>query len=222
MGKLIQLKASDGHVLDAYIAEPAGKARGCIVVVQEIFGVNSHIRSVADGYAADGYLAIAPAMFDRVQRQYETGYTQPEIGAGVEIMKKMDWNAAVRDVQAAIDHGKSAGKVGIVGYCWGGAVAWVSAARATGLAAAACYYGGAIPSLIDEQPKCPVVFHWGETDQSIPLEKAKEVSARHSAATTFYYPAGHGFNCDQRGSYNAEAATQAKARSLEFFARFVG
>src|SRR3954451_13971885 len=119
MGKMIQLTASDGHKLDAYRAGPSGKPRGAIVVIQEIFGVNSHIKSVADGYATDGYLAIAPAMFDRVQKKYDTGYTQPEIGAGVEIMKKLDWDNAMRDVQAAVDYAKSAGKVGIVGYCWG-------------------------------------------------------------------------------------------------------
>ncbi len=222
MGKKIQLKAADGHQLDAYVAEPAGKPRGLIVVIQEIFGVNSHIRSVADGYAADGYLAIAPAMFDRAQKNYESGYTQPEIAAGVEIMKKMDMDKAMLDVQAAIDHGKSAGKAGIVGYCWGGAVAWVAAARAKGLAAAVSYYGGGVPGLANEKPKVPVMFHFGETDHSIPLEKAKEVAAKHPEATTHYYPAGHGFNCDQRGSFHEASAKQALQRSLEFFRKHVG
>jgi carboxymethylenebutenolidase len=222
VGKKIQLKAADGHQLDAYVAEPAGKPRGLIVVIQEIFGVNSHIRSVADGYAAEGYLAIAPAMFDRAQKNYESGYTQPEIAAGVEIMKKMDMDKAMLDVQAAIDHGKSAGKAGIVGYCWGGTVAWVAAARAKGLAAAVSYYGGGVPGLANEKPKVPVMFHFGETDHSIPLEKAKEVAAKHPQATTHYYPAGHGFNCDQRGSFHEASAKQALQRSLEFFRKHVG
>jgi carboxymethylenebutenolidase len=222
MGKMIQLKASDGHSLDAYVAEPSGKARGAIVVVQEIFGVNSHIKSVADGYAADGYLAIAPAMFDRVQKKYESGYTQPEIGAGVEIMKKLDWDNAMRDVQAAIDHVKPAGKVGIVGYCWGGVVSFLAAVRASGLSAAVSYYGGALPNFASEKPKVPVMFHFGETDHSIPLEKAKEVAAKQPQAATHYYPAGHGFNCDQRGSYHEESAKSARARSLEFFRKHLG
>ena len=222
MGKKIQLKAADGHQLDAYVAEPSGKPRGLIVVVQEIFGVNSHIRSVADGYAAEGYLAIAPAMFDRAQKNYESGYTQPEIAAGVEIMKKLDMDKAMLDVQAAIDHGKSAGKAGIVGYCWGGTVAWVAAARARGLAAAVSYYGGGVPGLANEKPRVPVMFHFGETDHSIPLEKAKEVAAKHPEATTYYYPAGHGFNCDQRGSFHEVSAKQALQRSLEFFRKHVG
>jgi carboxymethylenebutenolidase len=204
------------------VAEPAGKPRGLVVVVQEIFGVNSHIRSVADGYAADGYLAIAPAMFDRVSRGYDTGYTQPEIGAGVEIMKKLDWDNAMLDVRAAMQHGSAAGKAGIVGYCWGGAVAWVASARVPGLAAAACYYGGAIPSFVAEKPRCPVMLHFGEADQSITIDKARDVAAKHPEAATHYYPAGHGFNCDQRGSYHEPSAKLARERTLEFFRRHVG
>ena len=222
MGKKVQLKASDGHTLDAYVAEPSGKPRGLIIVIQEIFGVNSHIRGVADGYAAEGYLAIAPAMFDRAKKNYESGYSQPEIQAGVEIMKSLDMNNAMLDVKAALEHGKSAGKAGIVGYCWGGTVAWVAAARVPGLSAAVSYYGGGVPGLVGEQPKVPVMFHFGETDHSIPLEKAKEVAAKHPEATTYYYPAGHGFNCDQRGSFHEASAKQARERSVEFFRKHVG
>jgi len=222
MGKMIELTAADGHKLGAYRADPAGSPRGAIVVIQEIFGVNSHIRSVTDGYAADGYLALAPAMYDRVQRGYETGYTPPEIEAGRAIMQKLDWKQTLIDVSAAIEAVKSAGKVGIVGYCWGGAVTWVAAGRLPGLACAAPYYGGAIPNFISEQPKCPVMFHFGEQDQSIPLEQAKKVVAAHPEATTYFYPAGHGFNCDQRGSYNAESAKLARERTLEFFRKHVG
>jgi carboxymethylenebutenolidase len=222
VGKTIELKASDGHKLAAYVAEPSGKPRGLVVVVQEIFGVNGHIRSVADGYAKDGYLAIAPAMFDRVQRGYDTGYTPPEIEAGREVMKQLDWNNAMLDVQAALDYGKSAGKAGIVGYCWGGVVAWLAASRIPGLAAAVSYYGGGVPNFIGEKPRCPVMFHFGETDQSIPVEKAREVARAHPEATTYYYPAGHGFNCDQRGSYDEPSAKTARERSLEFFRKHLG
>jgi len=222
MGKKIELEASDGHRLDAYVAEPAGKPRGAIVVIQEIFGVNSHIRSVADGYAADGYLAIAPAMYDRVQRNYETGYTQPDIQAGLEIRKQIEWSHAMLDVQSAMAHVKNSGKAGIVGYCWGGSVAWVAAARVPRLSASVCYYGGSIPELVNEKPRCPVMLHFGESDHSIPLEKAKQVEQAHPEATTYYYAAGHGFNCDQRGSFDAEAAKLARERTLAFFRQHVG
>ncbi|MGA8050255.1 MAG: dienelactone hydrolase family protein [Burkholderiales bacterium] len=222
MGKMIELTASDGHKFAAYRADPAGKARGTIVVIQEIFGVNSHIRSVTDGYAADGYLALAPAMFDRAQRNYDTGYSQPEIQAGVAVMQKLNWDQTLLDVSAAINAVKSAGKVGIVGYCWGGTVAWVAAARLAGLACSAPYYGGAIPNFISEQPKCPVMFHFGEQDHSITLEQAKKVAAAHPTATAHFYPAGHGFNCDQRGSYDAASAKLARGRTLEFFRKYVG
>lgn len=222
MGSMIDLKAADGHAFKAYLAEPAGKPRGAIVVVPEIFGVNSHIRSVADGYAADGYLTIAPALFDRAQRGFESGYSQPEIQAGIALMQNVSWDQATTDVQAAIDAVRHSGRVGIVGYCWGGAVSWVAAARVPGLAAAVPYYGGAIPSLNGEQPKCPTMLHFGESDASIPLDKARAVAAAHPDVTTHFYAAGHGFNCDQRGSYDAAAATLARARTLEFFRKHVG
>jgi carboxymethylenebutenolidase len=222
MGKYVEITASDGHRLDAYVAEPAGKPRGGIVVIQEIFGVNSHIRSVADGFSNDGYLAIAPAMYDRVKRKYETGYTQPEIAAGFEIRKQISWDQSMIDVQAALGHVRSAGNVGIVGYCWGGSVAWMASARVAQLAAAVCYYGGSIPELIDEKPGCPVMLHFGESDQSIPVEKARQVEQAHPEATTHYYAAGHGFNCDHRGSFDAAAAKQARTRTLEFFRKHVG
>ena len=222
MGKTIQLKAADGHQFNAYVAEPAGTPRGAVVVIQEIFGVNSHIRSVADGYAADGYLAVAPALFDRAQPNYESGYTQPEVQAGVAMKGKVSNEQALADAQAAIDHAKSAGKVGIVGYCWGGTIAWLAAARANGLSAAVSYYGGGVPDLKDEKPRVPVMFHFGETDQSIPVEKAKAVAAAHPEVTTYFYPAGHGFNCDQRGSFHEPSARQARERTLEFFRKHLG
>ncbi len=222
MGKTIELTAADGHKLSAYLAEPAGKPRGALIVIMEIFGVNSHIRSVADDYAKEGYLAIAPAMFDRVQPGLDIGYTPPDIEVGRAAMQKMKLDDAMKDVAAALAHVKSAGKVGIVGYCWGGTVSWKSASSVDGLACAIAYYGGGIPGLIGEKPKIPVMFHWGETDQSIPLDKAKEVAAAHKDQQHFFYPAGHGFNCDQRGSYNADSSKQAKSRSLEFLRKHVG
>ncbi len=222
MSKMIELTASDGHKLSAYRAEPKGKPRGGLIVVQEIFGVNSHIRSVADGYAADGYLVVAPAFFDRVERGLDIGYTPPDIERGRAFIPKMQWDKVMLDAGAALANIKSSGKIGIVGYCWGGTVSWMAAARLESLACAACYYGGGIPNNAGEKPKCPVMFHWGETDQSIPVDAAKNAAAQHPGAQSFVYPAGHGFNCDQRGSYNAESAKLARSRSLEFFRKHVG
>jgi carboxymethylenebutenolidase len=223
MGSMIELQAADGHKLAAYRAEPAGKPRGGIVVIQEIFGVNKHIKSVADGYAADGYLVVAPAMFDRARRGYDTGYSQPEIQAGIAIMQKLDWKQTMQDAAAGVEAAKAAGKVGIVGYCWGGTVAWVAAARLSGLACAAPYYGGGMPGFIGEKPRCPALCHFGEQDQSPTLEQAKAIAKAHPEITAHYYAgAGHGFNCDQRPSYNAEASKLARERTLAFFRQHVG
>jgi len=216
MGKTIELTAADGHRLSAYRADPAGKARGAVVVTQEIFGVNSHIRAVADGYAAEGFVALAPALYDRVQRNYETGYTQPDIQAGIAVMNKLDWANTMRDVQAAIDSLKGAHRVGIVGYCFGGTVAWLAAARANDLACAIPYYGGGIPNFIGEKPRCPAMFQFGEQDTMPSLEQARQIIAAHPQAQAHIYPAGHGFNCDQRGSYHADSAKLAKARAVAF------
>lgn len=222
MGTMIELTAADGHQLAAYRAEPTGRPKGGLIVAMEIFGVNSHIRSVADGYAKDGYLAVAPALFDRVQRGYDTGYSPEEIQRGREMIPKINLEDTMKDVAAALRDVASAGKAGIVGYCWGGTVAWKAASDVAGLQAAIAYYGGGIPGLGALEPQCPVMFHWGETDQSIPLDKAKEFAAAHSAQVHYFYAAGHGFNCDQRGSYNAEAAQLARSRTLEFLAKYVG
>jgi len=219
MGKMIQLTASDGHKLSAYRAEPAGKPKAGLIVAMEIFGVNSHIRGVADGYAADGYLVIAPALFDRSQPGYDTGYSQEEVQRGIGIIQKLTLDNAMKDVSAAMGNIVSAGKVGIVGYCWGGTVSWKAACNVNGLACAVPYYGGGIPGLIGEKPKCPVLFHWGESDQSIPLTKAQEFAAAHKDRTHYFYAAGHGFNCDQRGSYDAQSAALARSRTLAFLAK---
>ena len=223
MGKFIELKASDGHKLAAYVAQPAGKPRGGVVVIPEIFGVNSHIQQTTDGFAADGYLAVSPAMFDRVQRNYDTGYSQPEIQAGVAIMQKLDWKQAILDVEAAIGEAKKGGKVGIVGYCFGGTVSWVASAQAKGLACAVPYYGGGMPGFINEKPRVPTMCHFGEQDQSPTLAQSKEIAAKHPEITAhFYAGAGHGFNCDQRGSWNADAAKLARSRTIDFFRQHLG
>ncbi|MGZ8229200.1 MAG: dienelactone hydrolase family protein, partial [Burkholderiales bacterium] len=177
---------------------------------------------VTDEYAGDGYLAIAPAFFDRVQRGLDVGYSPPEIESARTLMQKMNFNDPLKDVEAAKQHVASAGKTGIVGYCWGGALTFKSACNVNGLACAVAYYGGAIPNLANEKPKCPMMFHWGETDHSIPLEKAKEVAEKHKDQIHYFYPAGHGFNCEQRGSYHAESAKIARERTLEFLKKHIG
>jgi carboxymethylenebutenolidase len=222
MGKMIELTAADGHKLAAYRADPAGKPRGAIVVIQEIFGVNSHIKQVADGFAADGYVAIAPAMFDRVQKNVDLGYTPEDIAKGREIRGKVTNDMALKDAEAAVKAASSAGKVGIVGYCWGGLVTWLAAAKIPGLSAAVPYYGGGILDNADLKPKVPLMGHFGDKDQHIPVEGVKKLADKHREHQIFIYSADHGFNCDHRGSYNAPAAKQARERTLEFFRKHVG
>ena len=222
MGKLIELTAADGHRLAAYRADPAGKPRGAIVVIQEIFGVNSHIKEVADGFAADGYVAIAPAMFDRVQKNVDLGYTPPDIEKGRELRARITLEFAMQDAEAAVKAAAPAGKVGIVGYCWGGFVAWMASAKVPGLAAAVPYYGGGILDNTDIQPRVPVMGHFGEKDAMIPAEGVKKLAAKHPKQQIFLYPADHGFSCDQRGSYHAPSAKQARERTLAFFRKHVG
>ncbi len=218
----IKLTASDGVTISAYEATPAGKPRGGIVVLQEIFGVNSHIRRVADGFAAEGYLAIAPAMFDRVQPGVEIGYTPDDIAEGMRIVQQVDQTAAMLDVQAAIKEASKAGKVGVVGFCWGGSLAFASAADLTGLSAAVGYYGGNIAKMLDKKPKVPLILHFGELDQHISKSDVASIKAAVPDVPVYTYNADHGFNCDARGSYDKPSAEQAMARTLAFFKQHVG
>ena len=222
MGRNIELTAADGFKLGAYLAEPAAKPRGGIVLVQEIFGVNAHIRKVCDGYAADGYTVVAPAYFDRVQRGFDVGYSQADIEAGRAIVPKLNWDNIIKDTQAAREQIKSAGKSAVVGYCWGGTVAWLSAAKLNGLSCAVAFYGGGVAGMVNEQPRCPVMFHWGEKDHAIPLDAVRKVEAAHPSAVSFLYPAGHGFNCDERASYEAGSSKLARERTLEFLKKHFG
>ena len=222
MGQAMELTAADGFKLAAYRADPAGKVRGALVVAQEIFGVNSHIKSVCDGFAADGYVAIAPALFDRYERGVDIGYTPADIAKGRELKGKTTIDAALRDVAAARDAVSSSGKVGVVGYCWGGYVAWMTASCLPGFACAIPYYGGGMLEASGEQPKCPLIAHFGERDANIPVAGVRELAAAHPEAQVYIYAADHGFNCDQRGSYDAAAAKLARERTLAFLQRHVG
>ena len=220
---MIELKTQDGQTIAAYRAEPAGKPRGGIVVIQEIWGINNHIRSVADGYAADGYLAIAPALFDRLEKGVIMDqYTQETMQKGFGYMQKVDADKALLDVQAAVQSVSVAGKVGVVGFCFGGRMAWLSASRLDGISASVPYYGGGVPDLASEKPKCPVMLHFGEKDQHIPVASVEAFKKAHPTLPVYLYAADHGFNCDQRGSYDAAAAKLARERTLDFLRKHVG
>jgi carboxymethylenebutenolidase len=227
MGQFTDLKAADGFTFPAYVAQPAGKPRGGVVVLQEIFGVNSHIRAVADGYAAAGYLAVAPSTFHRVKPGVELGYAPDDMSAGMALKATVEALPApgvLQDIQAAVNHAAQAGKVGMVGYCWGGLLTWRSACLLNGLSAAVPYYGGGMTSEAEvaRQPKCPVLAHFGEKDHWIPLDGVEALKRAHPAVDVHIYAANHGFNCDQRGAWDATAAAQARERTLAFFARHLG
>ncbi|MGH8228174.1 MAG: dienelactone hydrolase family protein [Steroidobacteraceae bacterium] len=219
MSEFTTIMSRDGHELRAWLAAPPGKPRGAIVVVQEIFGVNSHIRAVADGYAADGYVAVAPSLFDRVRKGIELGYEQSDVQEGFGYVQQLDPAKTLLDLAAALAIVKHAGRVGMVGYCWGGKLAYTSACELP-LACAVAYYGGGIAQSLGKQPRCPIMFHFGELDAHIPLADVEKIKAAiPSGIFHLYAGAGHGFNCDQRSSYNPEAAALARKRSLEFFER---
>ena len=220
MAEFVTLTASDGHKFQAWWAPPQGKPRAGLVVIQEIFGVNSHIRDVTERFAREGYLAVAPAMFDRVQRGVDIGYTPDDVAKGRELMGKMDWDKSVLDVEAARASVASLGSVGITGFCYGGSVAWVAAARLK-FAAAVAYYGGAIAKFAKEKPQCPIICHWGKQDQNIPMSMVDEVKAAQPQVPMFLYDAGHGFACDQRGSFNEAARDEAWQRTLTHFKKFL-
>ena len=225
MGQFINLKAADGFSFSAYVAEPEGPPKAAIVVLQEIFGVNSHIQSVTDRFAAQGYLAIAPATFERVKTGVELGYTDADMTAGFGLKTAVDalpGQGVMSDVQAAIDYAAktSGGKVGIIGFCWGGLLTWRAACTLNGLSAAAPYYGGGMTAEdeIARSPTCPVMAHFGDQDHWIPLEGITAFAKAHPEVEVHVYAANHGFNCDQRGSFNEAAATLARERTLAFFA----
>jgi carboxymethylenebutenolidase len=222
MGKMIELAAADGHKFAVYRADPAAKPRGAIVVVQEIFGVNGHMRRVADGFAEAGYLALSPALFDRSKRGVELGYDQPAIAAGRELRGAVGDDGPLADIQATIDLAGKAGKVAVIGYCWGGTLAYLAATRLTGIAGAVGYYGGGIAAAAAEKTRVPVMLHFGDSDQSIPLSDVDKVRAAHPEITTYVYKAGHGFNCDERGSYDAASAKTALDRTLAFLKEHIG
>ena len=225
MGQFINLKSPDGFNVPVYVAQPATRANAAVVVLQEIFGVNSHIQAVADRFAAQGYLAIAPAMFERVTPSVNLGYEGADMTAGMALeaaATALPGAGVLEDIQSAISYGaeQTGGKVGVVGFCWGGLLTWQAACTLSGISAAAPYYGGGMtaPDEIARQPGCPVLAHFGEKDHYIPMDGVHAFAAAHPDVTVHSYAADHGFNCDQRGSYNQPAADLARERTLAFFA----
>jgi carboxymethylenebutenolidase len=216
MGELTTLLARDGHEFQAYLAAPAGRPRGAVVVIQEIFGVNAHIRAVTDGFATEGYTAIAPSLFDRIRRGIALGYSQEEVTEGRGYKEQIEPEQAMKDVAAAVAVVRHSGRVGTVGYCWGGTLSYGAACELP-LACAVVYYGHAQDG--GRKPRCPVMYHFGTADRSIPLDEIEHMRAAHPAGIFHLYEgAGHGFNCDMRASYSPGAAALARQRTLDFLA----
>jgi carboxymethylenebutenolidase len=221
MGSTIKLKAADGHMFDTYTAGMENATKG-IVVIQEIFGVNHHMREMADRFAAEGYAVCAPALFDRAEPGVELGYTQDDIAKGRDYRMKLNDAQVIADVEAAANH-LGGRKLGIVGYCFGGTVAWWGATRTHKFAASSCWYGGGIAGTKDESPNCPVQMHFGETDASIPMTDVDAIRAAQPKVEAYVYAgAGHGFGCDERGSFSKPDYEQAQQRTLAFFAKYLG
>ena len=230
MGNFVNLNSPDGFTLPVFVARPTGAPRGAVVVLQEIFGVNDHIRAVTERYAAEGYLAVAPATFARVQPDVELGYTDADMATGMTLKTRVENRpgaGVLSDVQTAIEYaaleaGGSVGaaKVGIVGFCWGGLLAWRAACELRGLAAAVCYYGGGMTNEAESarKPGCPVLAHFGKLDHFISESSVHTFAKAQPGVQVHLYDADHGFNCDQRGSYNQPAADQARERTHAFFA----
>ena len=220
MGHDIKLTAADDFQLGGYRADPATAPRAAVVVIQEIFGVNHHIRAVCDRLASEGYAAIAPAIFDRIERNFQSGYSPDEVTVARKFVANPDWAAMLHDTQAAIDTVKNVGPVGIIGFCLGGSIAYAAATKLSGLSAAIGYYGGAIVRFADDKPKVPTQLHFGEKDAGIPLSDVETIRAKRPDVEIYIYPvAQHGFHCDERASYDKASADIAWPRSLGFLAK---
>ncbi len=219
----VKIVAKDGHEFSSYCAKPQGAPRGGLLVIQEFFGVNGHIRRVCDQYAADGYLALSPAIFDRVERDVELDYDEAGMNKGRELRVKLDLSKCMLDIQATIDVAAGAGKVAALGYCWGGSLAFIAAARLTGLACAIGYYGAQIAAHADETPRVPVMLHYAEKDEYLPQSDIEKVRKAHPSITIYQYPGTeHGFNCDDRRFYEPKSAAIARDRTLAFLGKHVG
>lgn len=218
----VRLRASDGHLCAAWRAEPAGRPRGAIVVVQEIFGVNTHIRAVTNRWADRGYTAIAPALYDRLKPDVQLGYTEEDVLAGRALRTELGIDLPMLDLDAAIASVRDAGKVGMVGFCWGGLLTFIAAGRLDGLAAAVPYYGAGIVDRAEQGVRCPVMLHFGSRDALIPVERVHALRDARADLDVHIYDADHGFACDARGSFDTQANALAAQRTEAFFARHLG
>jgi len=223
MGQRLTLTADDGHSLGAYRADASGTARGGIVVLQEIFGVNVHIRDVCDRFAADGFTCIAPALYDRSShKDCELGYEAEDMAAGRKLREEFSWDDSVRDVAATVAVLSGEGlKVGSVGYCWGGTISFLAGVR-LGVSAAVVYYGGQIIPYRNERARCPMLMHFGEHDAGIPLSDVEQIPAAQPEAAIHIYDDGQGVNGDRRGSYDEASAKLARQRTIDFFGTHLG
>jgi len=217
MGEFTTLMARDGHEFNAWLSAPTGPVRGAVVIAQEIFGVNRHIRAVADGFAAAGYVTIAPCLFDRIRRGIELGYSEKEVQEGRGYRLQIPKEKTVLDLTASINVIKHAGRVAVVGYCWGGTLAYIAACELP-LACAVAYYGGQIKDQVGKSPRRPVMYHFGLLDPHIPMSDVDRIRAADPTGEFHIYPADHGFNCDERGTYDAASAALALERTMQFLA----
>lgn len=221
MGDWIELEADDGHRFRAYRATPRDTPRGGLLVLQEIFGVNDHIRELVEDFAAEGFDTVAPALFDRVARDTELGYQSADIARGRELRGAIPAEDTVRDMAASIAALKDAGRIGAVGYCWGGTLAWLAACRLD-VDCAVGYYGSSTIDYVDEEPRCPVTLMLGETDSTFPPQTIATIRQAHPEVAVFTYPAGHGFACDHRSAFHEPSARHARERTLDVFRRYLG
>ena len=216
MGKVIELTVSDGHTLGAYQANPTGDTKGGVVVIQEIFGINRHVRDVCERLADNGYVAIAPALFDRIKPSVELGYTEDDLSTGFGYMQEVGNENPMKDIQAAADALRDGGKIATIGFCWGGQLAWL-ASKNVRLDCSVCYYGVAVHETLEPPPKCPVLLHFADNDVFVPQESADKVRETYPDMPIYSYPANHGFNCDRRDDFNEACANKAMERTLDFF-----
>ena len=218
MNEIIEITSKDNHQFSAYISQPSGKPKAGIVIIQEIFGVNAHIKEVTDLYASKGYLSIAPSLFDRIEKNVTLNYDESGVNKGRKLKELCD-NNALKDIEASVSVVSSAGKVGVIGYCWGGSLSWRIVCEASNLSASVCYYGGDIPKLKNLKPNCNVLTHFGELDKGIPIKNVKIFKKKRPEVLTYTYPADHGFNCNQRNQFNKNCAEIALDRTLKFLER---
>ena len=221
MGEIINATASDGHEFDIYLAQSKGSPRGGVVLIQEIFGVNNHIKNVAEKFSSNGYLVGAPSLFDRVQPDIQLGYSIEDIRRGRELKDNLGNESPLMDITATLNIVRSAGHVAVVGYCWGGTLAWLSACQVDGFNAAISYYGGGIGKLLSIQPKCPSIFHFGEQDHAIPAEEINSLRQAHPECPIYLYPANHGFNCEQRDSFHSTSSAIAFERTIQHLDKYI-